>query len=288
MSEFAGPPLPPGEHVDVAGRGRMFVRRAEGPVGGPTLLLLHGLTANCDLNWFQSYNSLSRHFTVLGIDHRGHGRGIRTRRPFRLSDCAADAAGLLDTLGTGPVIACGYSMGGPVAQLLWLRHRQHVAGLVLCATSTHFVRARPGSAMAWNALMGLSLAAALTPEGLRRQLYDRTVAGRFDGSPLARWAADEVRRNDPAAIIQAASAIARFDSRPWIADIDVPTAAVVTQYDRLVAPSRQLHMAQSIPGATVHLVPGDHGVCVTGPRQFVPALVEAARSVASRTRVSAG
>src|SRR5690349_23831945 len=47
----------------------------------------------------------------------------------RLADCADDAAALLETLGTGPVIAVGYSLGGPVAQLLWKRHPDLVSGL---------------------------------------------------------------------------------------------------------------------------------------------------------------
>lgn len=287
MSEFAGPDLPPGEYVDVPGRGRMFVRTAPGPPGSPTVVLLHGLSASGDLNWFPSYPALARVATVVGVDHRGHGRGIRSRRAFRLADCADDVAGLLDVLGTGPVIAAGYSMGGPISQLLWLRHRHHVAGLVLCATSTHFVRARPGSALAWNALVGLSMAASITPAAVRRQLYDRTVASRFDGSPLARWAAAEVRRSDPATILQATSAVARYDSRPWIDQVDVPTAVVVTQHDRLVAPARQLHLAASIAGATTHPVAGDHGVCVTAPRLFVPALTAAVRSVATRAGAGA-
>ena len=282
MSAPSVPPLPDGSVVEVPGRGQMFVRQAAGPAGAPTVLLLHGLSASADLNWFPSFGPLSRRYNVIAVDHRGHGRGIRSRRPFRLADCADDVAGLLDALGTGPVIATGYSMGGPISQLLWLRHRHHVRGLVLCATSTHFVRARPGASVALNAMAGLSLAATLTPEAVRRQLFDRLVSGRFEGSPLAQWATAEIRRGNPATIIQAASAVGRFDSRPWITQVDVPTAVVVTVHDRLVPPARQLRMAEAIPGATVHRVAGDHGVCVTDPARFVPTLLNALASVASR------
>ena len=75
---------------------------------------------------------------MVAIDHRGHGRGIRSRRRFHLSDCADDAAALVAELGLDRVIAVGYSMGGPIAQLLWRRHREVVGGLVLCATSRTF------------------------------------------------------------------------------------------------------------------------------------------------------
>ena len=63
-----------------------------------------------------------RQFNVVALDHRGHGRGLQSDEPFRLADCADDVAALVDELGLGPVIVVGYSMGGPIAQLLWRRH----------------------------------------------------------------------------------------------------------------------------------------------------------------------
>src|SRR3954470_13108295 len=133
-----GPDLPLGRRVDLPGRGTTFVREVAGPEGAPTVLLLHGLLASGGLNWFQAFAPMSEHFRVVALDHRGHARGLRTRSRFRLADCADDAAALIEALGTGPVIAVGYSMGGPIAQLLWKRHPELVAGLVLCATSDRF------------------------------------------------------------------------------------------------------------------------------------------------------
>ena len=37
-----------------------------------------------------------------------------------------------------PATFVGYSMGGPIAQLIWRRHPDRVAGLVLCATAADF------------------------------------------------------------------------------------------------------------------------------------------------------
>src|SRR5262252_10571245 len=96
--------LPPGRHVVLPGRGTTFVRELPGPPGAPAVVLLHGWLATADLNWFTSYEALGRRFRVVAMDHRGHGRGIRSPRPFRLADCAGDTAALIETLGIGPAI----------------------------------------------------------------------------------------------------------------------------------------------------------------------------------------
>jgi len=280
-STVTAPPLPPGRVVDLPGRGRTFARIAEGPPGAPTLLLLHGWTANADLNWFRCFGHLRQRFNVVAIDHRGHGRGIRSRRPFSLSDCADDAAALVRQLGHDRVIAVGYSMGGPIAQLIWKRHRDLVEGLVLCATSRNFGRSAPERLM-FTGMLGLSGVVKLTPAGLRKRVAGRIFGSRWDRSPLGTWIAQELQRNDPGTILQAGYSIGRFSSADWIGRVDVPTAVLVTTYDQVVATRRQLRLAESIPGAEVIRVAGDHGVCVTDPGRFVPALLDGCTRVARK------
>jgi 3-oxoadipate enol-lactonase len=210
-----------------------------------------------------------------------HGRGIRSRRPFSLSDCADDAAALVRELGYDRVIAVGYSMGGPIAQLVWKRHRDLVEGLVLCATSRNFGRSAPERVM-FTGMLGLSGVAKLTPAALRKRVAGRIFGSRWEQSPLGAWIAQELQRNDPATVLQAGYSIGRFSSADWIGDVDVPTSVLVTTYDQVVATRRQLRLAESIPGAEVIRVAGDHGVCVTDPGRFVPALLDGCTRVARK------
>lgn len=285
-TSIPGPALPLGRRLKLPGRGTTFIREIEGPPQAPTVLLLHGLVASGGLNWFQAFGPLSRRFRVIAPDLRGHGRGVRSRRRFRLADCADDMAVLLDELGTGPVIAVGYSMGGPVAQLLWKRHPGHVAGLVLCATSDHFVpgtRERLVFVTAMTAVAGstrMGQAVARVPIGMVSRRVPAAIRTRPD--TMRAWASAEMRRHDWRMIAEAAHAIGTYDARSWIGDIDVPTAVIVTTEDRAVPPADQMRLADAIPDARVHRIEDGHTACAHA--RFARPLVSAILYVAEASR----
>jgi len=287
------PVLPAGRRLRLPGRGTTFVRTIfeaspQPGVARPTVFLLHGWVADADVNWFTAYEALGRRFDVVAIDHRGHGRGIRSRRQFRLEDCADDVVAAADALGVERIIPVGYSMGGAIAQLVWHRHPDRVDGLVLCCTARNFGRGASDRFL-FGSMLGLSVAARFTPAFVRRTAFDRVVGPRVQGRPIAEWMSEELRRNDPATVLQAGYAIGRFSSREWIGDVDVPAAVILTTLDNVVSPIRQLRLSESIPGCELYSIGGDHDVCVTGAGRFVPALVDACASVVSRaqTRASA-
>jgi 3-oxoadipate enol-lactonase len=276
-----GPAVPLGRRIRLAGRGTTFVREIAGPPGAPTLVLLHGFMASGGLNWFRTFDALSREFRVVAPDLRGHARGIRSRRHVRLADCADDVAALIDELGAGKVIAAGYSMGGPVAQLLWRRHPDKVAGLVLCATAPAL---STGSARVTDAylasLAGLTRVVGhlATVPSAGANLLRRVRAGRPAG--FLDWAADEMRRHDVRMLTEAARSITRFDSRSWLGDIDVPTAVIRTNRDRLVDPARQTELVTNIPGA--RLVEHADGHIACARTTFTAPMLSACRDVAWR------
>lgn len=272
------PRLPPGRTIELPS-GRSTFARVDGPGDGATVLLLHGLAVTADLNWYGVYGQLSEH-RIVAPDHPGHGRSARSgRRPsrFTLRRAADDAVAVLDEVGAERAIVVGYSMGGAVAQLLARRHPSRVQGLVLCATACRFT-SRMVTMSAGALVLGAALQRRLPPRATHRAFHaiaDRRTA-RWG---LTGWPAEEVRRGDPGAVIEAVADLSRFDSRPWLASLRVPTSVVVTGQDRLIGPARQWELADHRPGSRVLEVAGDHVVCSTAPERFGPVLREAIAAV---------
>lgn len=274
------PPRLPGGWVEtVPGRGEMFVRERPGPPDGPTILLLHGWTASADLNWFLLYDAVGSIGSVLAVDHRGHGRGIRSEERFTLEAAADDAAALLRTLGRGPVVAVGYSMGGPIALHLWERHPDLVSGLVLQATALEW-RAGLAERLLWRfmGLLELSLRVG-NPDGLIERLLRDAIETCPDLRRYRGWLKGELRRGDPRDLADAGRALGEYDARPFAGRVDVPTAVVVTTRDRLVRPRKQRALAAAIPGASVIAVDADHDAPLMRADALREATVEALRRV---------
>ena len=275
------PVLPPGSNIELGGRGSTFVRQVEGPPGAPVLLLLHGVAATADLNWFACFDELRESFRVLAPDLRGHGGGVRATK-FDLEQCVDDVAALIDAVDLDPVIAVGYSMGGLVAQLLWRRHRKLVSGLVLCATAAKVDG--NGHWLTYQTLAVATTTLRFLPSALHpnADLIADRLFGHIDDQSLRNWARREMRRNDIVTVFSAMEAVVRFSSTDWVSEIDVPTAVVVPESDRVVPVERQRELAGAIPAASLYMVKGDHGICVTAPATFAPVLATACRDVADR------
>jgi len=255
-----------------------------GPVGAPTLVLLHGVTLTARLNWGGVVDQLSRSYRVLLHDLRGHGGGAPAH-PFRLETCADDVAAIARRLRLAEVIPVGYSMGGLVAQLTWRRHPSLVSGLVLCSTT------RNTSGAPWEQSAAMAMPGILTAAALLRPVYalGADLLGSalldHDTNPRDRWwALSEMRRTSLVDALAAIHAVCEFSSHSWIGSVDVPTAVLITRHDRVVAPGRQWKLANAVPASTVLELDGGHDVFLNSPRRFAAALDAACAAVCTAVR----
>ncbi len=275
------PKLPTAQFVELADRGTIMVRDFGGRPGAPVIVLLHGWTATADLNWFKSYEALGEHFRVIAFDHRGHGTGLRSKLPFRLEDCADDVADVTAALGVDTFIPVGYSMGGPIAQLVWKRHPERVSGLVLCATAPYFAGRRNERRMVLG-LAGLATVARMAPESakvwLTEQLYLQRKTMQWEP-----WALQQAATHDWRMVLEAGRALGNFSSTDWLDQIDVPVSNVLTMRDQVVPLRRQVKLFELIRDTEAFRVDGLHDAAVASADRFVPTLIRSIESVERRS-----
>ncbi len=265
------------EHdLDLGPRGRAWVWEWPGPAGAPALVLVHGVALDAESNWFPVLPALAAHFRLIVPDLRGHGRGPDHRGGWQVGDYADDVAAVVEAFDVGPVVAAGYSMGGMVVQELWHRHPDLVAGLALCATARNMA-GTPAEALVGLATPWILPVARIMP-GLRAIGSDALAGPLLDArmDPATRGAAlARLRRTPLVVTLEAMLAANRFTSHRWIGTVDVPTAVLLTEHDRVVLPARQRKLAAAIPDCRIVAVPGDHGVFLGDPATFGRGLLEA-------------
>jgi 3-oxoadipate enol-lactonase len=277
------PWLPEGHTLVVPGRGELFYRfHRHADPDAPIAFLLHGWTASGDLQFFTAYEALAARCSFIAFDFRGHGRGLRLPQRFELEDVADDAAALLEALRVAPVIAVGYSMGGPIAMLLTRRHPQLVRAIVMEATALEWCSSFLDRVW-WKTarIIGPLLRSVAYQRWLGHGI--RRLLGK--GHPMqvyVPWLSGEMRRNDPQSVVHAGQALSRYDARPWANELHKPAASLITTRDRLVKPRKQRALAEAL-GAEVRELVGDHLSAWVHPDEFAAATVELVALVAAKS-----
>ena len=102
---------------------------------GEPVILLHGGLANADY-WGNQVRALQKHYRVIVMDSRGHGRSTRTAQPYDYDLMAADVVGLLDFLRISRVAIVGWSDGAIIGLDIAMHHPKRVAKLFAFAANS--------------------------------------------------------------------------------------------------------------------------------------------------------
>ncbi|MFF7333635.1 alpha/beta fold hydrolase [Streptomyces sp. NPDC008150] len=115
-------PLPFEElRVPVPGGDLAVLRWPAAAPGAPTVLALHGITAN-GLSWGPVARHLAGRATLVAPDLRGRAGSAGLPGPYGIAAHADDTAVLADALGLRTPVLAGHSMGAFTAALAAVRH----------------------------------------------------------------------------------------------------------------------------------------------------------------------
>lgn len=229
---------------------------AAGPVDGPVVVLVHGLTSNSD-DWGPvAHRLVAQGVRVVGVNQRGHGGSSVGEDGFGPRRQGADVGQVLSALDLRDVVLVGHSMGGVAAMSLMTLAPEcgadRVAALTLVATLADSVRRDRRVALRFadrpqDAISGHPLHAP----AVARWVFGGTPSARLveDALASARRCPDETR-------IGASLGLLDLDLRNLLPSIDVPTKVICGTHDRLTSLAENRRIAERIPGAEMVVVPG--------------------------------
>jgi pimeloyl-ACP methyl ester carboxylesterase len=249
--------------------------------GRPTLVLVHGFSADMTV-WHYQWKRFSSEHRVVLFDQRGHGRsGPAVGGDYSLEALGKDLRAVMDaTAGSGPVVLLGHSMGGMTvlsfAQQFPEEFGGRVSAVVLANTAAaELVKAvLSGLGIHAGRLLALGAAGARRLVASRDRAYRiraRALAGRGDLAFLVARATNFGPDAPPSLVDYVARLGARapvevwtdlvgslidMDLRDALANITCPAHVLVGDVDRLTPPTSALMLTRRLPGAELVVLQG--------------------------------
>jgi 3-oxoadipate enol-lactonase len=243
--------------------------RLDGPADAPLLVLSGSLGTDLGL-WSRNTPHWAGSFRLLRYDHRGHGGSDLSAGPFGVDELGRDLRGLLDRLGIERASFCGLSLGGAVGQWLAVNEPGRIDRLVLGCSSARF-----GEPEGW-----LERARTVRTDGLGAiadAVVGRWFTPRFVEAEPALVAAfrERLLATSPAAYAAVCEALAGWDFRDRLGEIETPTLVLAGADDPAAPPADAELLAGRIPGARlVILERAAHLANVEQPGAFAAAVSE--------------
>lgn len=234
-----------------------------------TLVFINSLGTDFRI-WNDVAPALAPGMTVLTYDKRGHGlsglgAGIRS-----IDDHADDLEGLLDRFAPEPVVLCGLSIGGLIAQRLLMRRPQAARALILCDTA-HKI----GTAAMWDARIATVERDGI--EAIADSVMEKWFTPAFHRDRAADLAGyrNMLIRQPVAGYVGSCAAIRDADYAREAREISVPTLCVVGDQDGSTPPQLVRETGDLIRGSRVEVIAdAGHIPCVEQPAKLVSLIRE--------------
>ena len=242
----------------------LHVRR-DGNLDGMPVVFSNSLGTDLRL-WDALLPLLPNGLRLIRYDMRGHGLSACPAGPYTMDRLCADAEGLIDALGCGPVIFVGLSIGGMIGQALAAKRPDLVCALVLSNSA-----AKMGTPEMWQDRI-----AAIRRDGIvaiETAILDRWFGPVFRADPAAALWGAMLSRTPQEGYLGCCAAIAETDLSETTARLRLPALAISGSHDGSSPPEIVGATAALIPGTPCHTIEGTgHLPCVENPAAFAAIL----------------
>ena len=245
------PALPMPARSDVAAVNGTKIFFAQFGAGEPVLLMHGGMGSS---NYFgHQIPTLARHFSVIAMDTRGHGRSPVTSATFSYRLFADDVAALMDHLGIAKASLVGWSDGAITGLALAMSRPERVSQLFCFGANS-------------------------TPDGLKPHGARSPVFVTYAQRCQAEYQRLSPRPDKWPQLVDGLRAMWRSQpsfSRDQLARITAPTTVADGEYDEIIKREHTVAMSGQIPGARLVMLPRvSHFAMLQDPAQFNAALLD--------------
>ncbi len=228
---------------------------------GPPVLFVHGLGGSWR-NWLENIPALSRNHRVVALDLPGFGASPMPPEPLTISAFGDLIIAFADQLGLGAETApVGHSMGGFISTEAVIEAPERFSSLTLVAAAgISFASIGQPRKEVTKAAMLLTLPIAVNRLGrslgrkrLRAASFSGVIAHPSMVSREILWELGTYGVNSPG-LLQAAYALAGYDTRDRLAEIKLPTLVIWGERDLLVPVGAAYAYNERIANSELHLI----------------------------------
>ena len=249
--------------------------RNDGGDEGTDILLIPGFVSHLELDWADPRHAHFLHRLgsmgrLIRFDKRGTGMSDRPPGVPDLETRMHDVLAVMDAVGSGRAVVCGYSEGGPMALLLAATHPERVSSLVLYAA---YAKRTWAPDYPWGQTQ--EARAAYTDELVSRWDWEADARMRIPSADAAmqRWWAQRMRAAATPSTVRALMDMnSLVDVRDMLPAVRVPTLVLHRTGDALFKVGEARFIADRVPGARLQLLDGEDHFVSGNPDQILDAI----------------
>jgi pimeloyl-ACP methyl ester carboxylesterase len=219
---------------------------------GAPVILLHGGLGNADY-WGNQVREFAKHYQVIVMDSRGHGRSTRDAQPYGYHLMATDVVQVMDYLKIPKASIVGWSDGAIIGLDIAMTYPDRLDKL-------------------------FAFGANVTTSGLREDIGQSVVFNKYienAGKDYERLSKTPKEYDKFVAQISEMWNTQPNYTPEQLATIKAPVVIADGQYDEGIKQSHDIEMAREIPGARLLIFPGlSHFAMWQDPKTFNKAVLQ--------------
>ena len=237
---------------------------------GPAIFLIHGIGAAEDA-WRFIVPKLSKNFTVITYDLRGHGKSQVINKNFGLEDLVLDLEKVREKTNIDKGHFIGHSLGGMIAPAYAKKYPDKVLSVGMLSTVAG--RSQEDSKKVWSVIEEMEeKGIEKTLEKLTTRWFtDEFIANNYE---LVTRRLKQVVDTDPEVFLNVFRIYAKTEMISWLKELTKPCLLMTGESDGGCTPEHNKKMANEIKNSKLVILPKlKHSFLIEGPNQITDNLI---------------